>query len=111
MARWDSIWARSPTRTSERSGEAARASSAPATFGPGPWSPPIASSARRMVLLPLLRLFHVHHFAPLIRPAVRAHPVRQNRFVALRTILNLHRRHVVVAPPRALPRLRRASLR
>src|SRR5882672_3967817 len=99
-----SSWARSPTRTTVRSGEAARARRAPATFGAGPWSPPIASSASRMALLPLLGLFHVHDFAPLVRPAIRAHPMRQDRLVALRAILHLHWSHVVVAPASALSR-------
>src|SRR5437870_11904627 len=91
-----SIWARSPTRTTVRSGEAERARRAPATFGPGPWSPPMASSASRMCLLPLLGLVHVHHFTPLVRSAVRAHPVRQDRLVALRAVLDLHRRDVMM---------------
>src|SRR5204862_218228 len=40
-----STWARSPTRVTRRSGSAATACTAPATIGPGAWSPPIASSA------------------------------------------------------------------
>src|SRR5205823_4167450 len=102
--------ARSPTSTTDRSGVADSARRAPPTFGAGPWSPPIASSASRIGLLPLLGRFHVDHFAALVRPAVGAHPVRQDRLVALRAVLDLHRRHVVVTPAGALLRLGGASL-
>src|SRR5204863_229132 len=79
VPRCRSIWARSPTSTTVRSGAAASARTAPATLGPGPWSPPIASSASRMGSLPLLLCFHVHHLAALVRPADGAQPVRQDR--------------------------------
>src|SRR5205823_3089639 len=85
----------SPTSTTVRSGTAVKASTAPATFGPGPWSPPIASSASRMGSLPLLLRFHIYHLAALVRPAVRAQPVRQDRLVALRAELDLDRGDVV----------------
>jgi len=88
-------------------GSARAACTAPATMGPGAWSPPIASSA---ICMGLLLLFRRHDFAALVIAAIRADAVRQHRFVALGTILDLHRFEVQMASPLALARVRRASL-
>src|SRR5262249_38808762 len=105
-----SIWALSPTSTTLRSGLAAAAATAPGTPGAGPLSPPIASPPSRMALLPFCLLPPLDDFPPLVVPAVRADPVRQDRLVAPRAVLNPQCLHVVVAPPLALNGFRRASL-
>src|SRR5581483_1084435 len=103
-----SVWAWSPTSTTVRSGLALTARTAPATLGPGPWSPPSVSSAIR-IRLPaslaglLLFLFHHDRVAALVEPAVGADPVGQHRLVAPGAELDLHRGDVVVAAAGALP--------
>src|SRR5437588_1816899 len=59
----------------------------------------------------LLLLLHRHHFPSLIMPAIGAHAVGQHRLVALGAVLHLHWLDVEVAPPFALPGMRRSSLR
>src|SRR5262249_28224926 len=98
----------SPTRTTSTSGAAAMAWTAPATFGAGPWSPPIASSAIRM-LLPFG--LHLDDFAALVMSAIGAHAMRQHRFVALRAELDLRRLRVMMTAAVTLLRPRRTSLR
>jgi hypothetical protein len=59
-------------------------------------------------LLLLFGLFFGHHDAALEEPAVRAHPVGQDRLVALLTVLNLDGLSGVVRPPHALLGVRRS---
>src|SRR5947209_17265315 len=91
-----STWAGSPTRVTRSSGSAATACTAPATIGPGAWSPPIASSA---MCMGLLLLFGRHDLAALVVTAVRADAVRQRRLAALATVLDLHRFDVLMTSP------------
>jgi hypothetical protein len=58
-----------------------------------------------------LLFFHVDDFAALVVAAIRTNPVRQDRFVALRAILDLHGFEMLVAPPFALAGVRGPSLR
>src|SRR5205823_316175 len=98
-ARAGSTWTLSPTRVTRNSGSAWTACTAPATIGPGAWSPPIASSA---ISMGSLLLFRGHDFAALVVPAVRADAVRQHRLVALAAVLDLLGLEVVVTAPHAL---------
>src|SRR5262249_28607088 len=105
--RCGSIRARSPTKTTRNCGSAATACTAPATTGPGAWSPPIASSASCMALLLLLR---PDHLPALAAAAARAGPVPQHRLIARRPVLDLEGFDVQVAPPLALAGVRSPSL-